>query len=204
MTKLTERVQKPYRYFGGEFNTPNINKPHDTKFCMCVPDSYEVGMSNLGVRILYYLFNSMDNVVCERCFAPFADYQEYLKENNQLLASIETQTPLKDFDFVGFSLQFEMCYSNVFLMLELAGIPVLTEERGEEFPFIVGGGPCTVNPEPMYKYFDFFFVGEGETPWKQIVQDYQANKGKMTKQEFLRFVDEKYSCIYVPSCGSCW
>ena len=199
MTKLTERVQKPYRYFGGEFNTPNIHKPHNTKFCMCVPDSYEVGMSNLGVRILYYLFNSMDNVVCERCFAPFADYQEYLKENNQLLASIETQTPLKDFDFVGFSLQFEMCYSNVFLMLELAGIPVLTEERGEEFPFIVGGGPCTVNPEPMYKYFDFFFVGEGETPWKQIVQDYQANKGKMNKQDFLRFVDEKYSCIYVPS-----
>jgi len=199
LTKLTERVQKPYRYFGGEFNTPNIHKPHNTKFCMCVPDSYEVGMSNLGVRILYYLFNSMDNVVCERCFAPFADYQEYLKENNQLLASIETQTPLKDFDFVGFSLQFEMCYSNVFLMLELAGIPVLTEERGEEYPFIVGGGPCTVNPEPMYKYFDFFFVGEGETPWKQIVQDYQANKGKMTKQEFLRFVDEKYSCIYVPS-----
>ena len=144
MTKLTERVQKPYRYFGGEFNTPNINKPHNTKFCMCVPDSYEVGMSNLGVRILYYLFNSMDNVVCERCFAPFADYQEYLKENNQLLASIETQTPLKDFDFVGFSLQFEMCYSNVFLMLELAGIPVLTEERGEEFPFIVGGGPSGV------------------------------------------------------------
>ena len=85
MTKLTERVQKPYRYFGGEFNTPNIHKPHNTKFCMCVPDSYEVGMSNLGVRILYYLFNSMDNVVCERCFAPFADYQEYLKENNYVL-----------------------------------------------------------------------------------------------------------------------
>ena len=198
MTKLTDSVQKPYRYFGGEYNTPDMNKKCDVRFCMCVADSYEVGMSNLGVRILYYLFNSMDKVVCERCYTPFKDYEDYLKDNNLPLASLETQTPLKNFDFVGFSLQYEMCYSNVFHMLTLAGIPVTTAERGEDFPFIVAGGPCTVNPEPMYKYFDFFFVGEGETPWKEIIEDYKSMKG-VSKSEFLRYVDENYSCIYVPA-----
>ena len=198
MTKLTDSVQKPYRYFGGEYNTPDMNKDCDVRFCMCVADSYEVGMSNLGVRILYYLFNSMDKVVCERCYTPFADYENYLRRNNLPLASLETQTPLGNFDFVGFSLQYEMCYSNVFHMLKLAGIPATTEQRGEEYPFIVAGGPCTVNPEPMYKYFDFIFVGEGETPWEQIIQDYKRMKG-VTKSEFLRYVDDKYSCIYVPS-----
>lgn len=199
MSKLTDSVKKPYQYFGGEYNTPDMDKPCDVRFCMCVADSYEVGMSNLGVRILYYLFNSMDKVVCERCFAPFADYRKYLKDNGQPLCSIETQTPLKNFDFVGFSLQYEMCYSNVFAMLELAGIPVLSEQRGEEFPFIVAGGPCTVNPEPMYKYFDFFFVGEGETPWEQIVNDYKKMRPGVKKKAFLRYLDENYSCIYVPS-----
>ena len=134
MTKITDSVKKPYQYFGGEYNTPDVDKPCDVRFCMCVADSYDVGMSNLGVRILYYLFNSMDRVVCERCFAPFEDYRKYLVDNGQLLSSIETQTPLKEFDFIGFSMQYEMCYSNVFMMLELAGIPVLSSERGDEFP----------------------------------------------------------------------
>ncbi len=197
MTKLTDSVQKPYRYFGGEYNLADMSKPCNVRFCMCVADSYEVGMSNLGVRILYYLFNSIDGVICERCYTPFADYENYLKENGLPLASLETQRPLKDFDFVGFSMQYEMCYSNVFHMLTLAGIPVCTEDRGEEFPFIVAGGPCTVNPEPMYKFFDFFFVGEGETPWREIIEDYKKFNG--TKKEFLVWVDEHYSCIYVPS-----
>lgn len=197
MTKLTDKVQKPYRYFGGEYNTPDMNKPCDVRFCMCVADSYEVGMSNLGVRILYYLFNSIDGVVCERCYTPFADYENYLRENNLPLASLETQTPLKKFDFVGFSMQYEMCYSNVFHMLTLAGIPVCAADRDDSFPFIVAGGPCTVNPEPMYKFFDFFFVGEGETPWREIIEDYKKIHG--TKAEFLKYVDGAYSCIYVPS-----
>lgn len=201
MTKLTDSVLKPYRYFGGEYNTPDMSKKCDVRFCMCVADSYEVGMSNLGVRILYYLFNSLDGVLCERCYAPFADYEKYLKERHLPLMSLETQRPLKDFDFVGFSMQYEMCYSNVFYMLELADIPVLSQDRGEDMPFVVGGGPCTVNPEPMYKYFDFFFVGEGETPWKQIICDYKEQKIKhgVKKSEFLRYVDENYDCIYVPS-----
>lgn len=201
MTKLTDSVSKPYRYFGGEYNIPDMSKPCDVRFCMCLPDSYEVGMSNLGLRILYYLFNSVEGVVCERCFAPFDDYANYLKECNLSLCSLETQRPLKDFDFVGFSMGYEMCYSNVFYMLELAGIPVCAADRDDGYPFIVGGGPCTVNPEPMYKYFDFFFVGEGETPWKRIIEDYRNQKTAhgVRKIDFLRYVDEKYECIYVPS-----
>ncbi len=201
MTKLTDTVQKPYRYFGGEYNVPDMDKPCDVRFCMCVADSYEVGMSNLGVRILYYLFNSIDKVVCERCYAPFEDYAAYLQSQGKSLCSLETQRPLREFDFVGFSMQYEMCYSNVFYMLELAGIPVTCEQRGEDYPFIVGGGPCTVNPEPMYKYFDFFFVGEGETPWKEIIEDYKIQKIEygVKKSEFLQYVDEHYDCIYVPS-----
>ncbi len=201
MTKLTDTVSKPYRYFGGEYNIPDMSKECRVRFCMCVADSYEVGMSNLGVRILYYLFNSIDGVVCERCYAPFDDYANYLRQQGKPLCSLETQRPLSQFDFVGFSMQYEMCYSNVFYMLELANIPVLAAERTDDMPFVVGGGPCTVNPEPMYKYFDFFFVGEGETPWKQIIEDYQQQKTQhgVTKQQFLRYVDEHYSCIYVPS-----
>ncbi len=200
MTKLTDSVAKPYRYFGGEYNTPDMTKPADVRFCMCVADSYEVGMSNLGVRILYYLFNSIDKVICERCYAPFADYEQYLKEHCLPLCSLETQTPLSEFDFVGFSMGYEMCYSNVFYMLELAGIPVCAEDRDDSYPFIVGGGPCTVNPEPMYKYFDFFFIGEGETPWKQIIEDYKLQKTQcnVKKNDFLRYVDKHYDCIYVP------
>ncbi len=198
MTKLTDSVKKPYRYFGGEYNTPDMNKPCDVRFCLCVPDGYEVGMSNLGVRILYYLFNSLEGVVCERCFAPFDDYAEYLKTAHKPLASLETQTPLEKFDFVGFSLQFELCYSNFFLMAELAGIPCLAEERGDGFPIIAAGGPCTVNPEPMYKYFDVFFIGEGETPWPLILADYKKMKG-VSKKEFLAYIDAEYDCLYVPS-----
>ena len=204
MTKLTDSVAKPYRYFGGEYNTPDMAKQCDVRFCMCVADGYEVGMSNLGVRILYFLFNSLDGVVCERCYAPFDDYERYLKQRELPLCSLETQTPLASFDFVGFSMGYEMCYSNVFYMLELAGIPVCAADRGDEFPFIVGGGPCTVNPEPMYKYFDFFFVGEGETPWKEIIEDYRKQKTQygVKKADFLRYVDEHYECIYVPSLHS--
>ncbi len=196
MTKLTDAVQKPYRYFGGEYNTPDMNKPCDVRFCMCVADSYEVGMSNLGVRILYYLFNSLDKVVCERCYTPFPDYENYLKQNGMPLCSLETQTPLKNFKFVGFSMQYEMCYSNVFHMLTLAGIPVCSADRGNDLPFIVAGGPCTVNPEPMYKFFDFFYVGEGETGWRDIIEDYKTFRG--TKKDFLKHLDENYDFIYVP------
>lgn len=198
MTQLFNAVQKPHQYTGGEYGLPDFNKKCDVRFCICVPDSYEVGMSNLGIRILYYLLNQQDGVVCERCFAPWEDYVEYLNSREEKLCSLETRTSLAQFDFVGFSLQYEMCYSNVFYMLNLAGIPLTCEERGENFPLIAAGGPCAVNMEPMYKYFDMIFVGEGESPWPRILEDYKKMKG-VRKSEFLRYVSENYSCIYVPS-----
>ena len=178
---------------------PTPKSEVDVRFCMCVSDTYEVGMSNLGVRILYFLINSMDNVVCERCFAPWFDYQDYLKENNQQLCSLESQTPLNQFDFVGFSMQYELCYSNVFQMLELANIPVLSKDRNDNHPFVVAGGPCAVNLEPMADYLDFIFVGDGETPWPKIIKDWQKMKATTSKKDFLSYVDKTYSCIYVPS-----
>ncbi|MBR2974509.1 MAG: TIGR03960 family B12-binding radical SAM protein [Clostridia bacterium] len=199
MTKFTDSIKKPYVYTGGEYGVPTINTNADVRFCMCVSDSYEVGMSNLGVRILYYMFNSMQGVSCERCFAPWQDYANHLKSTNAPLCSLETGTPLVNFDFVGFSMQFEMCYSNFFYMLELANIPVQTAQRTSDHPFVVAGGPCAVNLEPLYKYLDFVFVGEGETVWTDIVNDYKRMKGNVDRQQFLQYLHQTYDCIYVPS-----
>ena len=185
MTKFTDSIKKPYVYTGGEYGLPTIKTDADVRFCMCVSDSYEVGMSNLGVRILYYLFNSLPNVSCERCFAPWQDYATHLKNTNAPLSSLETGTPLGAFDFLGFSMQFEMCYSNFFHMLELANIPVESALRTADHPFVVAGGPCAVNLEPLYKYLDFVYVGEGETDWPSIVADYAKYKGKLTRQQFF-------------------
>ncbi len=197
MTKLSDSISKPYQYSGGEYGIADSTKEHDTKFCMCVSDSYDIGMSNLGVRILYYMFNSLEGVICDRCYAPWDDYRQYLADNNMTLSGLETKTPLSQFDFVGFSMQYELCYSNLFYMLDLAGIPMTTSERGEQFPFIVGGGPCVVNAEPLYKYLDFVYVGEGEKEWPNIIADYR--RLKLSKKDFLRYVNDNYPCIYVPS-----
>ncbi len=197
INELIQKVSGPARYFGGEYGSADPAKPHDISYCLCVPDSYEVGMSNLGTKILYHLFNETEGVVCERCYAPWQDYAKYLKEHNLLLSSLESGKPLKEFDFVGFSFQFELGYSNFFYMLELAGIPFLSAERGEAYPIIAAGGPCTVNPEPMYKYIDYFFVGEGEDVCPKILEDYRSFKGK--KKDFLRYLHETYDCIYVPA-----
>ncbi|MBO5772910.1 MAG: TIGR03960 family B12-binding radical SAM protein [Clostridia bacterium] len=199
MSKICEKVTVPARYFGGESNLPQQKENVDVRFCMCVSDTYEVGMSNLGVRILYFLINNIDGVVCERCFAPWFDYATWLQEHKQKLCSLESQTPLSDFDFVGFSMQYELCYSNFFQMLELAQIPVWQKDRTEDHPFVVAGGPCAVNLEPMADFFDFIFVGDGETPWPKIIKDWQKMKSTTTKKDFLRYVDKTYSCIYVPS-----
>lgn len=199
LNSLVEQVRNPVQYCGGEFGTPDMDKPCNVRYCLCVPDSYEIGMSNLGTKILYHLFNTLDNVVCERCYAPWTDYATFLREHNERLSSLETHKPLAEFDFVGFSFQFELGYSNFFYMLELSGIPFTTQERGEDYPIIAAGGPCAVNPEPMYKYVDMFFVGEGEDVWPQILKDYSECKGKITKADFLRLVNDKYDCIYVPS-----
>ena len=195
-------VQKPSRYVGGEYGVPTMKTDASTTFCMCFPDSYEVGMSNLGIRILYYILNEQPQVRCERCFAPWLDYAQYLKERNLPLSSIETKLPLKNFDMLGFSLQYELSYSNILYMLDLAGIPFFAKDRDENFPLLIAGGPCVVNAEPVADFFDIINVGEGEEMLTQIVLAYDKYKGKMTKRQFLQYANDNIEGVYVPSLTS--
>ena len=142
------QVERPARYVGGEFNLPDMLKECKERVCMCFSDKYEIGMSNIGIRILYHMLNDLDGVVCERCFAPDLDLAKLLKEHNMPLFSIETKKDLKEFDLIGFSVQFELQYTNIAYMFDLANIPYYAKDRGEEFPLMVAGGPCSVNPMP--------------------------------------------------------
>jgi radical SAM family uncharacterized protein len=199
MTEISEyllKVDKPARYIGGEYNTPDMTKPCDVRFCLCFPDVYEVGMSNLGIAILYDVLNSADKIVCERCFAPWVDFGKILKDNHIPLMSIETRVPLKKFDVVGFSVPYEMSYTNILYMLDLARIPFRAKDRGNDFPIIVGGGPACANPEPIIDFFDLFFIGEGEETdlaFCMIVQKYKGDKNKILEEA------AKLTGIYVPS-----
>lgn len=194
--KYITTISKPARYSGGEYGSADAAKPHKAKFAMCFPDVYEVGMSNLGTRILYYMLNQMPDVVCERAFTPWIDKIAYMKENNQPLCSLESNTELSKFDFVGFSFQYELSYSNFLLMLSLAKIPFRRSERGENCPIVIAGGPCTVNFRPFESLCDIIVIGEGETPLKQIMERY-LNKGSKTKQEFLQDISDICG-VYVP------
>ncbi len=190
------KVEKPGRYIGGEYNLPDMNKPCNVRFCLCFADIYEVGMSNLGIGILYDVLNKTDGVVCERCFAPWLDMGKILKENNLPLASIETGKPLKEFDIVGFSVPYEMSYTNILYMMDLAGIPFRAKDRNGDFPLIVGGGPAAANPEPIIDFFDIFFIGEGEyidAELCKIVEKYKGDKNKILEEA------AKIDGIYVPS-----
>ena len=161
--EILQTVTKPARYTGNEWN--QIKKDHavvDCTFALSMPDVYEVGMSNLGIKLLYEVLNSRENIAAERVFAPWTDMEQKMRENNIPLFALESREPVKDFDFLGFSLQYEMIYTNVVNMLDLAGIPVWAKDRDMSMPFIVGGGPCVYNTEPVADFFDFFIVGEGE------------------------------------------
>ena len=148
LDRLLSRVEKPARYIGGEYNM-QVKAEADLRFALCFPDVYEIGMSHLGSRILYNVLNRMDGVSCERCFAPWTDMEQALKEAGEELFTLETRAPLKSFDIVGFSLLYEMCYSNILTMLELGHIPFLSRDRGLEYPLLVAGGPCAVTaPAP--------------------------------------------------------
>lgn len=189
-------VEKPARYIGGEYNLPDMQKPCNVRFCLCFADIYEVGMSNLGISILYDILNKAENVVCERCFTPWFDMGKVLKDNDIPLSSIETGKPLKDFDIVGISVPYEMSYTNILYMLDLAKIPFRAKDRGEEYPLIVGGGPASANPEPIIDFFDAFFIGEGEETdlaFCRIVEKYKGNKKKILEEA------SKIDGIYVPS-----
>lgn len=195
------QVDKPARYIGNELNS--IYKDLDTidvRFAMCFPDVYEVGMSHLGIQILYDMYNLQKNIYCERVYSPWPDLHAIMKERHLPLFTLETQTPVKEMDFLGITLQYEMCYTNILQVLDLSGIPLLSQDRTEEDPIVVGGGPCTYNPEPIADFFDLFFIGEGEVNNVQVVEMYASMKkdGTYTREKFLREASH-YPGVYVPS-----
>lgn len=200
LERVLLKVQKPAQYIGGELNSIIKNKDEvDVRFAFCFPDTYEIGMSHLGMKILYSLLNKRDDCWCERVFAPWVDFEELMRAENIPLYGLESLDPIKDFDFIGFSLQYEMSYTNVLNMLDLAGVPVLSKDRNDLTPLVVAGGPCACNPEPISDFIDLFMMGEGEEIIEELVDLYKEykNNGK-SKQEFLVAVAQ-IEGIYVPS-----
>ena len=192
------RVQKPARYIGNELNSVHKTSA-DVRFAFCFPDVYEVGMSHLGIKILYHIINNVENLACERVYAPWPDMEEQMQNLNLPLFALESKTPVRDFDFVGFTLQYEMSYSNVLNMLDLAGIPLLSKDRDETVPIIVAGGPCAYNPEPLADFIDVFSIGEGEDALVEMMQLYdEYKKAGKTRAEFLHAI-AKCEGFYVPA-----
>ena len=194
------KVEKPGRYVGNEINMVRKNPDEMAiRFAFCFPDVYEIGMSHNGLQILYSVFNNRHDIYCERAFAPWPDMEKLMRENNLTLKTLETYSPLKVFDFVGFTLQYELTYTNVLNMLDLAGIPLYAGERGENHPIVCGGGPCAVNPEPLADFFDFFFIGEAEEALEEIFDIYVAHKASSgTKRDFLEKI-AVLDGVYVPA-----
>ena len=187
-------VEKPSRYIGGECGEPNI-KREKFNYCICFPDVYEVAMSNLGIRIVQEVINGVDGAMADRCFAPWPDFGSAIKENKIPLYSLGLKMPLGEFDMLGFSLQFELSYTTVLYMLDLAGIPLYARDRGENYPIIQGGGPCAVNPEPIADFFDLFVIGDGEESMRELAKLKLKCK---TKAEFLERATQ-IEGVYVPS-----
>lgn len=193
-------VEKPARYIGNEVNSVVKDKDKvDIRFAMCFPDVYEIGMSHLGIQILYSMFNTFDDVWCERVYSPWTDLHKIMKDKDIPLFALESQDPILDFDFLGITLQYEMCYTNVLQILDLSHIPLYAEDRDERHPVVIGGGPCTYNPEPLADFFDLFYIGEGETAYRKLIDLYkECKKAGLGRKEFLRRASH-VSGIYVPS-----
>ena len=156
------KIEKPARYIGNEVNSVMKDPAKvSIRFAMCFPDVYEIGMSHLGIQILYDMFNKREDVWCERVYSPWTDLDQIMRERKIPLFALESQDPVKEFDFLGITLQYEMCYTNILQVLDLSGIPLAAEERTDEDPIVIGGGPCTYNPEPLAEFFDLFYMGEG-------------------------------------------
>ena len=198
---LLSRVEKPGRYTGNEYGeTQKDLKDIDTRMCFCFPDTYEIGMSNLGMKILMGCVNRLDGVWCEKSFAPWVDMEALMRETGTKLFSLETGDPLDKFDIVAFTLQYELCYTNMVNMLSLAEIPLYSEDRGEEHPLIIAGGPCSYNPEPVADFVDVFSIGEGEEAIPELVELYRkCKKEGKTKKEFLYLAATTLEGFYVPS-----
>lgn len=193
-------IDKPARYIGNEVNMVVKDKEKvDIRFCMCFPDVYEVGMSHLGIQILYDMFNQRPDTYCERVYSPWMDLDPILREKQIPLFALESQDPIKDFDFLGITLQYEMCYTNILQILDLSQIPIYAKDRTEEHPIVIGGGPCSYNPEPIADFFDCFYIGEGETVYDQVLDLYKENKATGgSRKDYLEQL-ATIEGIYVPS-----
>jgi len=193
-------VEKPARYTGGELNSVCKELKEDTvRFAFCFADLYEIGMSHLGMKILYSLLNEREDVWCERVFAPWIDMEEQMRKNDIPLYGLESMDPICDFDFLGFTLQYEMCYTNILNMLDLAKIPLLAKDRGENMPFVCVGGPCAYSAEALADFVDFYILGEGEEVNLEVIDAYKEwKKGKGSREDFLKKI-AKIEGIYVPS-----
>ena len=192
-------VEKPARYTGNEINMVKKDPASvDVRFCMCFPDVYEIGMSHLGIQILYDMFNQWEDTYCERVYSPWPDLDKIMRERQIPLFALESQQPIKNFDFLGITLQYEMCYTNILQVLDLSGIPLYTKDRTLEDPFVVCGGPCTYNPEPIADFFDLVYIGEGETSYRELLDKYKEwKKSGKSRREFLE-IAATVDGIYVP------
>lgn len=193
-------IEKPARYIGNEVNMV-VKDPEsvDIRYAMCFPDVYDIGMSHLGIQIIYDLLNKRDDVYCERVYSPWVDLDKIMREKNIPLFALESQDSVKDFDFIGITLQYEMCYTNILQLLDLSQVTLLSKDRGEDEPIVMGGGPCSYNPEPVADFFDIFYMGEGETEFYHLLDLYKENKKNGgTRKQFLEMAAE-IPCMYVPA-----
>lgn len=198
--EILMQVEKPARYIGNEVNSV-IKRKEDiaVRFCMCFPDVYEIGMSHLGIQVLYGMFNSWEDVWCERVYSPWTDLDRILRDRQIPLFALESQEPVKNMDFLGITLQYEMCYTNILQVLELSQIPLSAKDRSDADPIVIGGGPCSYNPEPIAEFFDLFYIGEGETQYRTLLDVYKENKNAGgSRQQFLEKASQ-ISGIYVPA-----
>lgn len=192
-------IDKPARYIGNEVNMVKKDpKAAAIRFALCFPDVYEIGMSHLGIQILYDMFNRRDDVWCERVYSPWIDLDSIMRREAIPLFALESQDPIREFDFLGITIQYEMCYTNILQILELSQIPLSASERGDSDPIVIGGGPCTYNPEPLAEFFDLFYIGDGETVYGELLDAYKENRKKGgSRKDFLEKAAE-IEGIYVP------
>lgn len=194
-------IDKPARYIGNELNSVMKDTSQiSIRFAMCFPDVYEIGMSHLGIQILYDMFNKREDTWCERVYSPWPDLHEIMKEKSIPLFALESQDAIKDFDFLGITIQYEMCYTNILQILDLAQIPLQSKDRGNDMPIVIGGGPCSYNPEPIADFFDIFYIGEGEEKYDELLDLYKTMRAdsNYNRQSFLHEA-AKIEGIYVPS-----
>lgn len=198
--EILMQVEKPARYIGNEVNAVmKSRKQVDVRFAMCFPDVYEIGMSHLGIQIIYDMLNQFEDVWCERVYSPWVDLDKIMRKEHIPLFALESQDPIKEFDFLGITIQYEMCYTNILQVLDLAEIPLLSKDRNDTDPIVIGGGPCTYNPEPICDFFDLFYIGEGETRYRELLDLYKECKAKeLGRKEFLKRA-AGIPGMYVPS-----